>query len=332
MTITFARLAALTLMLAVALSGCSGQQPQSNDGDGDISIVASTNVYGDIAVSVAGNSAKVTSFITNAAQDPHEYEASAQDRLALDKADVVVKNGGGYDPFIDALLESGDAEPAVLDAVEISGLAPHGDEDADEEHADEDEHADEEHANADEHAHIEGFNEHVWYDFDAMTKVAEALGDELSELDPGHAKEYAANVAAFTKNMEELNQAAQKLKASADGRGVAITEPVPVYLLDAVGLVNHTPEAFSEAVEEGADVPPRVLKETLDLFGGSEDIAVLAYNAQTSDGTTEQIRAAAEAAGVPVVEFTETLPQGKSYLAWQQANLDHLGKALVKRG
>ena len=129
----------------------------------------------------------MTSFITNAAQDPHEYEASAQDRLALDKADVVVKNGGGYDPFIDALLESGDAEPAVLDAVEISGLAPHDDEDADEQHEDE-EHADEEHADEDEHAHIEGFNEHVWYDFGTMTKVAEALGDELSELDPGHAE------------------------------------------------------------------------------------------------------------------------------------------------
>ena len=326
MTTTPTRFAAPTLLLALVLAGCSGQQPQSNDGDGEISIVASTNVYGDIAESVAGDSAKVTSFITNAAQDPHEYEATAQDRLALDKADVVVKNGGGYDPFIDALLESGDAEPVVLYGVEISGLAPHDDEE------ESDEHADEEHADEDEHAHIEGFNEHVWYDFDAMAKVAEALGDELSELDPGHAKEYAANVAAFTKNVEELKQAAQKLKASADGRGVAITEPVPVYLLDAVGLVNHTPEAFSEAVEEGADVPPRVLKETLDLFGGSEDIAVLAYNAQTSDGTTEQIRAAAEAADVPVVEFTETLPQGKSYLAWQQDNLEHLAKALVKRG
>ena len=331
MTTTPTRFAAPTLLLTLALAGCAGQQPQSNDDDGNISIVASTNVYGDIAASVAGDWANVTSFISNAAQDPHEYEASAQDRLALDKADVVVKNGGGYDPFIEALLESGDAEPAVLDGVEISGLAPHDDEEETDEHAD-DEHADEEHADEDEHAHIEGFNEHVWYDFDAMTKVAEAIGDELSKLDPDHAKEYAANVAAFKKNMEELKRSAQKLKASADGRGVAITEPVPVYLLDAVGLVNHTPEAFSEAVEAGADVPPRVLKETLDLFGGSEDIAVLAYNAQTSDGTTEQIRAAAEAADVPVVEFTETLPQGKSYLAWQQENLDHLAKALVKRG
>lgn len=304
------RFAAPTLLLALLLAGCSGRPTESADGDGGISIVASTNVYGDIAASIAGEAAMVTSFITSPAQDPHEYEASARDRLALDDADVVLKNGGGYDPFMDALLASGDAKPAVLDAVEISGLAP-------------DEHG---------RAHVEGFNEHVWYNFGAMSKVAKAVGDELSELDPGHARDYAANVTAFTKSVDALERAEQRLRATAGGRGAAITEPVPMYLLEAVGLVNRTPHAFSEAIEEGADVSPRVLKETLGLFGGPNDIAVLAYSAQTADATTGQVRDAAKAAGVPVVDFTETLPHGKSYIAWQRDNLDRLAAALGKHG
>lgn len=325
MTISsLARWAAPTLLISLALAGCGGQPPEKSDSDGTLSIVASTNVYGDIAVSVAGDHATVRSFIMSPAQDPHEYEASAQDRLVLDKADIVLKNGGGFDPFMDVLIESGRAKPAVLDAVEISGLAADEDEHADE---DEDEHADE-HG----HEHIEGFNEHVWYDFGSMTKLAEALADELSELDPDHARDYATNVDAFTTQLDALEQSAQKVRSTADGRAVAITEPVPVYLLDAVGLVNHTPEAFSEAIEEGADVPPRALKETLDLFGGSEEMALLAYNAQTADRTTEQVREAAERANVPVVDFTETLPRGKSYVAWQQDNLDRLEKALARRG
>jgi len=309
-TSTVTRFAAPTLLLALLLTGCAGNSSQSTDGDGGVSIVASTNVYGDIAASIAGDAAKVTSFITNPAQDPHEYEASAKDRLALDDADVVLKNGGGFDPFMDALLASGDAKPKVLDAVAISGLAPdaHG------------------------HAHVEGFNEHVWYNFGAMTKVAKALGAELSAIDPGHASEYARNVTAFTTRVDALERAEQRLKATAGGRGVAITEPVPMYLLEAVGLVNRTPEAFSQAVEEGADVSPRVLKQALGLFGGPKDIAVLAYNAQTADSTTEQVLDAAKAAGVPVVDFTETLPQGKSYVAWQHDNLDRLAAALRKHG
>ena len=72
---TFPRSAAPVLFLALVSAGCSGQQPQSKDDD-VIAIVASTNVYGDIAESIAGNAA-VKSFITNPAQDPHEYEASA---------------------------------------------------------------------------------------------------------------------------------------------------------------------------------------------------------------------------------------------------------------
>jgi len=305
---------------ALALAGCADDANNTDSGSGEaaISIVASTNVYGDIAHAVAGDLATVTSIITSSTQDPHEYEASAQDRLAVEEADLVIKNGGGYDPFIDTLLEGGSGA-VVLDAVEISGLAPEAGED---DHGDEDEHADEEG-----HDHIEGFNEHVWYDFHTVEKVAEEISHELGELDPDNSSTYQSNYEAFAEQIEGLESVAADLKATADGKGVAITEPVPLYLLGAVGLVNHTPEEFSEAVEEGGDVPPRVLQETLDLFKDGE-IAVLAYNSQTADATTEQVRSAAEAAGVPVVDFTETLPEGQSYVEWQQANLDNLAAAL----
>ena len=98
-------------------------------------------------------------------------------------------------------------------------------------------------------------------------------------------------------------------------------------ILEEVGLVNETPEEFSEAVEEGTDVAPRVLQETLDLVGGG-NLALLAYNEQTADSTTEEVRTAAEEAGVPVVDFTETLPDGETYVTWQQSNLDAIAAAL----
>src|SRR5690606_29673697 len=91
------------------------------------------------------------------------YEASARDRLALTEADVIIANGGGYDPFIDALLGENPAAH-VLVAVELSGLL------AEEYEADEHDHADdhesEEHSEDEEHDshnHVDGLNEHVWY-------------------------------------------------------------------------------------------------------------------------------------------------------------------------
>ena len=320
--LTLSMLVAATTLTACGDSGTGDVAAQ--DGDSNVvKIVASTNVYGDIAQAVAGDEITVTSIITSSTQDPHEYEASARDRLTIESSDIVIENGGGYDPFIDALLESSDASPIVLTAVDISGLL--GEEEGHEEEGHDEEGQEEEGHEG--HGHIEGFNEHVWYDFHTVEKLAEQLRDELSQLDPDNAATYDANYESFAKQVENLEAAAEDLKTTAAGQGVAITEPVPVYLLAEVGLENLTPDEFSESVEEGADVPPRALQETLDLFDGGE-VSVLAYNQQTSDATTEQVRAAAESADVPVVDFTETLPDGLTYIEWQQANLDNLSAAL----
>lgn len=91
-----------------------------------ISIVAATNVYGDIALAVTGDLASVTSIITSSRQDPHEYEASVQDRLAIDEADIVIENGGGLDPFVETLLAGSDTEAVVLTAVASSESLPAG--------------------------------------------------------------------------------------------------------------------------------------------------------------------------------------------------------------
>ncbi|MBS45692.1 MAG: ABC transporter substrate-binding protein [Nocardioides sp.] len=309
--------------LALAVTGCGSSTGSDSDA---IQIVATTNVYGDVAQAIAGDRVEVTSIITSAAQDPHEYEATARDRLAVDDADLVIENGGGYDSYMDTLLDG--AEPsALITAVDVSGLL---DEDHAEDDHEEDDHADEDHADEaghEGHDHVEGFNEHVWYDVHAVDAVARAIADDLAEIDPAGADTYEANYQAFAGELEALESTADDLRSGAEGDQVAITEPVPLYLLEEVGLVNETPEEFSEAVEEGTDVAPRVLQETLDLVGGG-NLALLAYNEQTADSTTEEVRTAAEEAGVPVVDFTETLPDGETYVTWQQSNLDAIAAAL----
>jgi zinc/manganese transport system substrate-binding protein len=58
-------------------------------------------------------------------------------------------------------------------------------------------------------------------------------------------------------------------------------------------------------------------------------VDVLIYNTQTEGSIPQQIRSAAEQAGVPVVNVTETVPPGQtSFEGWQYAQLVALGKAL----
>ena len=280
--------------------------------------MASTNVYGSIAEAIGGDGVTVTSIIDSAAQDPHSYEASAQDQLAISKADVIVENGGGYDPFIDTLIDAAASDAVtVLTAVDLSGKLPDG--------AATDEHDHD--ADGDDHGHVEGFNEHVWYDLATADAVAAELAHHFGDLDPDNADTYDENYTEFAAGLGTVTEAAAAIKAEADGTGVAITEPVPVYLLETSGLVNLTPEAFSESIEEGTDVSPASLSELLDLIG-SGDVALLAYNEQTSSPETERVREAADTASVPVVSFAETLPDGEDYVSWMTDNITAISDAL----
>ena len=90
----------LAVASGIALAGCATAAVPS-DQNGRIAVVASTSVYGDIARAIGGDAITVRSLITDAAQDPHSFEASAQDQLAVAKADVVIENGGGYDDFVE---------------------------------------------------------------------------------------------------------------------------------------------------------------------------------------------------------------------------------------
>jgi zinc/manganese transport system substrate-binding protein len=317
---SLAALAAFSLLLTAcgAGGGTPSASPGTDDSPGIINVVASTNVYGDIAGVIGGDKVSVTAIITKTSQDPHSYEATAQDRLAVSKAELVIENGGGYDGFLHKMADDGKiGHGNILTAVEVAGMAP------EEGHT-------ESAAADDTHDHQHGaFNEHVWYSLDAMGKLADSLAAKMGELEPGSAAQFTANAAAFKSGVDGLNARLAALKGKAAGAPVAVTEPVPVYLLEAAGLENRTPEDYTAAIEEGSDVPPAVLKAATEL-AGSADIRFLAYNEQTEGPQTEALKKAAEAAGVPVLDFSETLPEGKTYLQWMTDNVDNVSKVLEK--
>ncbi|EXG80503.1 metal ABC transporter solute-binding protein, Zn/Mn family [Cryptosporangium arvum] len=293
--------------VATLVAGCGssddGATTAASDGAKSTQVVASTNVYGDIVKQIAGDSSKVeiTSIISDPSQDPHSYEANTQTQLKLSKADLVIENGGGYDDFMDTMLKSANnGDATVLNAVEVSGKTAPADGE---------------------------LNEHVWYDLPSIEKLVPKITEALSAADTSEKATFEANAKTFLGKVQQLESAAAAIKAKHNGEGAAITEPVPVYLLQASGLVDKTPEEFSEAVEEGTDVPAAVLQETLGLFTAKQ-VKVLAYNEQTAGPESDKVVAAAKSAGVPVVAVTETLPPGKDYVSWMSGMLSSLQTAL----
>ena len=296
-------LVAVTALIALGACASSGGGSPTSSGStsGRIAVVASTNVWGDLARSVGGSTVTVTSIISDPNADPHSYEASAQTELAIAKATLVIENGGGYDDFVATMVKASGTKARVLDAVTISGKQP-----------------------------VAGqLNEHVWYDFASVDKVVAAIAAALTAADPAQADLFSANASALTGQVAGLQQQLAAVRAAHAGAGVAITEPVPVYLLDGAGLVDKTPAAFSAAIEAQNDVPPAVMQSTLALLT-RHDVAALVYNEQAVGPQTSTVLDAATRAGVPVVPVTETLPAGKTYVTWMASNIAALGSALDK--
>ncbi|MFG2981430.1 metal ABC transporter solute-binding protein, Zn/Mn family [Streptomyces sp. NPDC048258] len=268
-----------------------------------IPVVASTNVYGDIVERIGADRVDVVSVISDPAQDPHSYEASTRTQLELSKAKIVVENGGGYDDFIDRMLRSsGNSSADVINVVDVSGkVAPSGGE----------------------------LNEHVWYDLPTMGRLADRISAALARVEPADAGTFRENAKEFKDELASLQARTDRIKADHGGTPVAVTEPVPLYLTEACGLVNRTPAAFSEAVEEGEEVSPRTLRDTLALFTGRK-VEALVYNEQTAGPQTERVKQAAEDDRIPVVSVTETLPAGQDYIGWMTANVDALQSALSR--
>lgn len=293
---TALKVATVVAALTGALTGCT--PPADPAADGVLRIVASTNVYADLFATIAGPDAVVTSIIDDPSADPHGFEANPRVQLELAEADLVIANGGGYDDFVDQLLaSSGNTTAVVLHAVDFAGTDPT----------------------------VDGFNEHVWYLYSAMIDLTAAIGAALDDIsaDP----ERVNRVDDLQRELADLAERLARLSIEHAGEGFIVTEPVPLYLLGGAGLINLTPPAFTEAIEEDTDVPAGLLQ---DVLGRIPRASVVVVNAQTAGPQTDAVIDAAVDAGVPYFAVTETLPEGLSYVEWQSVLIDLLADALAR--
>nr|WP_280259913.1 zinc ABC transporter substrate-binding protein [Nocardia abscessus] len=257
-------------------------------------VVTSTDVWGDIAVAIAGPDATVRSLITDPNADPHSHETSAVESAELSDADLVVYNGGGYDEFAEKAVAG--TNKRTVDAFSLR--VDQSDE-----------------------------NEHVWYDVRTVGVVADRIAAQLGELDPDKAGAYTERATTFKNQLAAVTAITGKLAAEHPKTPVLQTEPLAHYLLVAAGADDLTPHEFQEAIEQETDPAPAAVAATQDLLSGKR-VRALIYNVQTEDKITKDLRGTAQNAGITIVEVTETLPEGQDYIQWQTKNAQALAAAL----
>ncbi len=263
-------------------------------------VVASTNVYGDIARQIGGGRLEVTSILSDPNADPHLFEPGTSNGLAVARARLVIENGLGYDSFMSRLEAAAPSRNRVVvviaKALGISGKSA---------------------------------NPHLWYALPRLGEIASAIALGLERADPDNANRYRTGLRRFVASLGPLKRQIAEIKATDDHEPVAYTEPVPGYLLTAAGLRNLAPEAFTRAIENGTEPTPAAVSEMTHLLSARR-VRVLLYNNQAVSSITARIRAAARHANIPVVGVSETLPLGLTFQAWQLRQARALAQALAR--
>jgi zinc/manganese transport system substrate-binding protein len=293
---------AAVLIATVMLTGACSSTPAPTSASSRcpteaVSVVVTVDQWGDIVDQLAGDCGEVTTIIEGSVDDPHSYEPTAADTAEFTAADLVVMNGLGYDPWAADAVETLSPQPAVVNGGEVVGLE-------------------------------EGDNPHIWYGPDYVTLAAEAVTTELKTLAPEAADYFDEQAQAWTMSMQPYFDEITSIKQAHSSARFASTESIFDYMTEALGMQNLTPQGYQNAAGNASDPAPGDVNEFEQLLrGGTAD--VLIYNVQTEGAVPQQLRSVADAAGVPVVEVTETVARGAtSFVEWQLVQLEALSAAL----
>lgn len=291
--IAIAALASVGMLASVAACG-SGQS--TSEKNGTIEVAASVNQWGTVAKALGGDNVNVTSIINSTNVDAHDYEPTTSDIAKLQKAQVIIVNGAGYDAW--AVKAAQTANATIVNAAEVGGVN-------------------------------DGENPHVWFSADVRKAVAQAITEAYEQADAAKKNDFDKMNDQWTAEENNVESKIAEVKQKTDGLTYAATESVASYLAEDMGLTDATPSGYARATANESEPTPTDIKQFTDALKASE-IKLLVVNTQEESELTDKITDAAKSVEVPMVELTEQMPeQYDSLTAWMEGLVDAFSQAIA---
>lgn len=291
--IAIAALASVGMLASVAACG-SGRS--SSEKNGTIEVVASVNQWGTVAKTLGGGNVNVTSIINSTNVDAHDYEPTTSDIAKLQKAQVIIVNGAGYDAW--AVKAAQSANATIVNAAAVGGVN-------------------------------DGENPHVWFSADVRKAVAQAITEAYEQADAAKKSDFDKLHDQWKSEENNVESKIAEVKQKSDGLAYAATESVASYLAEDMGLTDATPSGYARAAANESEPTPTDIRQFADALKSGE-IKLLIVNTQEESELTGKITNAAKSANVPMVNLTEQMPeQYDSLTAWMESLVDAFSKAIA---
>ncbi len=164
------------------------------------------------------------------------------------------------------------------------------------------------------HMHPGGVDPHTWLSPRLVKQMAEKIAMVLSELNPGRSSHYQANLLAFTKETDRLDEQIRELLKDHQGRSFITFHPSLSYYARDYGLIQHSLES------DGKEPTPQHMAKVID-FARKENIKVIYIQ---SEFDQENARVFAEEIRGEIIEVRPLDPAWEeNLLKMTQLFIDH---------
>lgn len=201
------------------LSSCSYAKSESKNDSGKVSVVTTIFPYYDFTRSIAGDKADIK-LLLSPGSEPHSYEPSPSDIVAIENCDIFIYNGGESDEWVESVLDSiENKNMKVMRMMDYVDLLYEQSVDHDEhEHEDGDEH---------EHEHGEEYDEHIWTSVKNAEKLTNAIYDELCVSDSANKAAYSSNRDSYLSKLQALDSEISDIVSNAKRNTVVFGDRFP---------------------------------------------------------------------------------------------------------
>jgi zinc transport system substrate-binding protein len=314
------KLAIIAIAIVIPLASFAVTQPSFNSEisiteNSKLQIITSATFLNEFSQNIGKEMIDVTLLVPMGA-DPHDWEPTIRDRERLQKADVIIVNGIGYEHWIGS-FDSNDNQGILVDTsngISTLDLAKH-DEEKHDDHAKEDGHEEE-----DKHNHGV-LDPHIWLNPVYAQLQVKNIANALSNSDPTNKNYYQSNAAIYNKELDLLDS---KIRTELSGcKTDFITfHNAFSYFSEEYGLTQHT---IISSNDSHGEVTPQTLENIIST-AKKYNIKVIFAEESSSTKTSQVI--ADEIGGKVLVLSPLEITSNENYISKMTQNLKNLKEAL----
>lgn len=309
-----------------SISGC-GKTEKVQNSDGKISIVTTIFPYYDFVRQLAGDKADVR-LLLSTGSDPHSYEPTPSDIVAIENCDIFIYNGGESDEWVDGVLSSIENKNVkVMKMMEYVTLRHEQSMDHNHEHAEHEDMDD----NDEGHDHEEGeeYDEHIWTSIRNAERMSASIADELISVDSKNSDYYNEKKADYISSLDSLDKKFTEVANNKKRDTLVFGDRFPfLYFVSDYDLGYEC--AFPGCSHE-TEPSTAVVSHLID-FTRENNIPVVFY-LELSSGKIAQI--ISEDSSAKTMQFSschnvtkEDFENGATYISVMEQNLEALKEAL----